>query len=262
MLAGKNRQKKTCCEEAAGKYGCSFGQGVASTAAGHKTPPATNAERAPFGPLQQHDADKSQRDHDVNQQKNSGHLVAFAFEGGVLAESARVWLGLASEPVSVGGAGLRSGKGTTSAPDVWSLWAGASVACTVGLVTPPPRQRNSMSASTPRKRRTCSSSWSLRWSLTQSGPRSSAACMSRVRSLLRSTCKLAQLCLSSGAARALSPNATAEPETRSATAINRSNGIVTPRRTLSQINPIRMAKIGPFANPARNSFAIRSLCGI
>jgi len=147
MLAGKNRQKKTCCEEAAGKYGCSFGQGVAGAAAGHESPAATaNAERASFGALQQHDTDKSQRDHDVNQQKNSGHLVAFAFEGGVLAESARVWLGLASEAVSVGGAGLRSGKGTASAPDVWSPWAGASAACTVSLVTPPPRQRNSMSA--------------------------------------------------------------------------------------------------------------------
>src|SRR6266508_1108013 len=157
----------------------------------------------------------------MNEQKNSDHLVAFAFEGGVLAESARVWLGLPSEAVSVGGAGLRSGKGTTSA------WAGVAAACSAALATPPPRQRNWIFSSTPRNCRTCSSSWSLRWSFTQSGPRSRAACMSRVKSLLRSTCKLAQLSLSSGSATALTPSASAELM-RSATAIKRSNGIVTP----------------------------------
>jgi hypothetical protein len=115
MPARENREDKACREEAGGKDCGGLGQGVSGASAGHEASATTaNAERAPFGTLQQDDSYESQRNHDVNQQKNGTHLVAFAFEGGVLAESAKAWLAFASAAVSVGGAGLRSGRGTTS----------------------------------------------------------------------------------------------------------------------------------------------------
>jgi hypothetical protein len=68
MLAGKNRQEKTGCEEAGRKHRGRLGQGVASTAAGHEPSAATaDTKRSTFGALQQDDAHQGQRDHNMNQ---------------------------------------------------------------------------------------------------------------------------------------------------------------------------------------------------
>jgi len=51
------------------------GQGVGLTASAHKpaASAAANAKRAPFGTLQQHDRDKRENDHQVDDDKNGFH---------------------------------------------------------------------------------------------------------------------------------------------------------------------------------------------
>src|SRR4029077_11415936 len=192
MLACQDRESEAGGEKSRRQDGGGLGQRIAGAAAGHKAAAAADAERAPFGALQQNDANQRQGNHNVNQQKDSAHLVALVFEGVVLSESATVWLGLLSAVSDGSRTGFRSGSGTAS------VSAGGAGAATAFLSTPPPRQRDAICASTSRNFRTCSSSWSFRCSLTQSGPRSSAACMLGVSSFLRSLARLAQLALSSG----------------------------------------------------------------
>src|SRR6476646_10577920 len=95
MLACQDRESEAGGEESRRQDGGGLGQRIAGAAAGHKAA-AADAERAPFGALQQNDANQRQGNHNVNQQKDSAHLVALVFEGVVLSESATVWLGLLS----------------------------------------------------------------------------------------------------------------------------------------------------------------------
>ena len=114
MLAREERQRQARRKEPRGKDRSGLGQSVSGAPARHEAPAAANPERSPFGALQQDDANERYGNHDVNQQKDSAHLVALVFEGAVLSESATVWLGLLSAVVLGSRVGLRSGSGMSS----------------------------------------------------------------------------------------------------------------------------------------------------
>jgi hypothetical protein len=67
VLTGENRKEKAGREEAGSQDGSGLSQGIAGAATSHEAATAAaDAERAPFGALQQHNADQSQCNHDVN----------------------------------------------------------------------------------------------------------------------------------------------------------------------------------------------------
>src|SRR5262245_259845 len=232
------RERQTGGEERGCKHSRGLGQSIAGAPAGHETTAAANAERFAFGALQQHHGDQRDSDHDVNNEKHCGHLVAFDLPGGVLSESATAWLGLPSPLSAAGIVGFRSGSGMVLpfSGAVVAFSGAASLDFAGTLTTPPPRQRNWICSSTLKKCLTRSIASSFRWSLTQSGPWSRAACMSRVRSFFRSICRLAQLSLSSGSAMATAPARNAAANTRPAKACGRSSTIDLDRQ--SPNNPI------------------------
>ena len=63
------------------------GQRIAGAAAGHEAASApANAERAPFGALQEDDPYERYSYHEVDQEKNGGHRVVWVCGGAVLSD--------------------------------------------------------------------------------------------------------------------------------------------------------------------------------
>ena len=75
-MLGKDGQHDGCDEEDSRQDGRGAGQHVRRTPTAHEPTTAADAERAPFGALQEHHCHEGKHDHEVNDDDDGLHLVS------------------------------------------------------------------------------------------------------------------------------------------------------------------------------------------